>query len=121
MTIGERIRIARKELHMTQGIFGEKIGLSAATISQIEKGIVKTTERTIRDLCRVYGLSRNWLVDGVGEMYEETESLDDLSFSFTELLANYPGILAMAKLASKHMTVEDWRRLNELIEKVVSE
>lgn len=121
MTIGERVRILRKELRMTQGEFGSRINISTASISQIEKGIVKTTERTINDLCRVYGVSRNWLVDGVGEMYEETESLDDLAFSFTELLANYPGILAMAKLASKHMTVEDWKRLNELIEKVVGE
>lgn len=121
MTIGERIRVLRKTLKMTQGDFGSRISVSTATVSQMEKGIVKISERTINDLCRVYGVSRDWLVDGAGEMYEETESLDDLAFSFTELLANYPGILAMAKLASKHMTVEDWKRLNDLIEKVVGE
>ena len=117
MTVGERVRIVRKELKMTQAEFGERIGLGLAAISLIEKGNV--TERNIRNICSAYGIRRSWLVDGVGEMHEATESIEELSLSFTELLSEYPAILALAKLASKHMTVDDWKHINEILGKVV--
>ncbi len=119
MTVGERIRVIRKDLKLNQGDFGERVGLSAASISLLEKDTTTITERVARDICRVYGISRSWLLDGTGEMREATESLEELSLSFTELISEYPAIRTVAKLASKHMTADDWKRVNELLGKVV--
>ena len=67
-------------------------------------------------MSNTYGISREWILDGTGEMYAQSESLDDLSIGFTELLSDYPGILSFARLVSKHMTKQDWQRLNEMFE-----
>lgn len=121
MTIGERVRVVRKELKMNQTEFAERLNLSTATVSLIEKNNIQLTERNLRDICRVYSVSREWLVDGIGDMHEKAESINDLALSFTELLSDYPGILEMAKLASKHMNLDDWKRINEIFTKVVGE
>lgn len=39
MTVGERIRAARKEAGLTQKELGEKLGVSAAMIGQYETGV----------------------------------------------------------------------------------
>ena len=119
MTIGERVRLIRENQGVTQGEFGLAIGVSGATISQIEKDNAAATPGIIRDICKVYGISREWLVDGTGERHKVAESLDDIVSSFTDLISENHGILSMVRLVSKHMTVSDWKRLNELCEKML--
>ena len=116
MNIGERIRIVRKDKKLTQTEFGETIGLSTAGISLIEKGTSRATERTIRDICREYSVSYEWLTEGTGEMYvRPVESKEMLILSFAEIISEYPAVYEMAKLASAHMTADDWKRINELL------
>lgn len=115
MNIGERIRIIRKDKKMNQTEFGECLGLSTAGISLIEKGNARATERTIRDVCREYSVSYEWLTEGTGEMYvRPVESKEMLILSFAEVISEYPAVYEMAKIASAHMTADDWKRINEL-------
>lgn len=73
MTIGGRIRILRKELSLTQAEFGDKIGLKQAVIGQMENNTRNITDRTILLICEKYSVSSQWLRDGVGEMFVETD------------------------------------------------
>lgn len=43
--------------------------MSENFIWQIEKGQREPSDRTISDICRVYGINEPWLREGVGEMY----------------------------------------------------
>ena len=116
MNVGERVRIVRKDKKMNQTEFGEGVGLSAAGISLIEKGTTRATERTIRDICRVYSVSYEWLTDGTGEMYERpVESKEMLVLSFSEIISEYPAVYEVVKQAAAHMTADDWKRVNELL------
>ena len=119
MTIGERIRVIRKQLKKTQEEFGSALSLSAASISQIESGVVRLTERTARAICKEYSVNSEWLMTGEGEMFsQKQESQEVLVLEFAEVLSKYPAVYEMAKIASRHMTADDWKKINDLLEEI---
>lgn len=69
MTIGERIRLIRKETGLNQTDFGEKVGLRQSSLGQIESGVRNATDRTILLICQKYSVREEWLRDGIGEMF----------------------------------------------------
>lgn len=69
-TIGERIRDARKSLKKTQKEFSQSLDMSENYIWQIEKGQREPSERTLNDICRIFGIRKDWLLTGEGEMKE---------------------------------------------------
>lgn len=73
MSIGERIRILRKSLSLTQAEFGEKIGFKQAVIGQMENNTRNITERTVLLICEKYNVSKEWLRSGEGEMFIATD------------------------------------------------
>ena len=80
MTIGMRIKSLRKEvLKLTQAKFGEKIGLKSTAIGQMESGDRNVTDRTILLICNKFNVNEEWLRNGTGEMFIEsnTFSLDE--------------------------------------------
>ena len=80
-TINERIYKLRKDLSLSQEAFGEKIGIKKASISMIEKGKNNPSEQTIKLICKEFNVSYAWLIDGVGDIFIETDDL------FIDLLA----------------------------------
>lgn len=74
--MNERIRELRKSLNLTMEAFGERIGVSKSTISNIENGNREATEHMIKSICREFGADYMWLTTGEGEMFVETD--DDI-------------------------------------------
>lgn len=72
MTIGERIKILRKEKNLSMEYFGSVIGMGKSAVSRIENGVNGTTDQTIRSICREFGVNEQWLRTGEGEMFEQT-------------------------------------------------
>lgn len=73
MTQGERIRELRKTLKMTMEQFGEKIGVTKSTISNIENGNRNATEHMVKSICREFNVDYIWLTTGDGEMFVDTD------------------------------------------------
>ena len=73
MTQGERIRELRKTLKMTMEKFGEKIGVTKSTISNIENGNRNATEHMVKSICREFNVDYIWLTTGDGEMFVDTD------------------------------------------------
>ncbi len=65
-----RFKEIRKELGYTQNEFGEKIGITGSTISDIERGKLSLTDRNISLICEKLGVNENWLRNGEGEMFD---------------------------------------------------
>ena len=74
---GDRIAVLRKDLGKTQIEFAGKLGLTSAAISAIELGKAPLTEANIRLVCLTFGVRREWLVDGTGDMFDEEITLTD--------------------------------------------
>ena len=115
MTIGERIKAVRKERRMTQSEFGNKISLVASAICQLENDSSTLTERVIKDICREFGINRDWLLYGNGEMHTQEGERETLAFEFADIISKYPSLYATVKMVSKHMTQKDWQRASELL------
>ena len=69
MTIGERIREARKTLNMSQKDFGAAISVSNTYLAAIENETRKANDRIIKLCSMVFGISETWLKEGKGEMF----------------------------------------------------
>lgn len=76
MTINERIKEVRKEVHLTQQAFAEKINLKRNTVASYEIGVLEPSDRTISDICREFQINETWLRSGEGDMKTQ-EMLDD--------------------------------------------
>lgn len=85
MTIGERIKVLRKEKNLSMEDFGAVIGMGKSAVSRIENGVNGTTDQTIRSICREFGVSEHWLRTGEGEMFEQTREtvLDRLAAEYS--------------------------------------
>ncbi len=84
MNIYQRIRFLRKELHLSQPKFGEKLGVSRDVISNIELERVEPKEMIINLICRTYNVNPLWLVEGEGDMFFEVSEglIEDLSIEY---------------------------------------
>lgn len=84
-TIGEQIRDARKALSLTQKEFSAALGMSENYIWQIEKGQREPSDRTIKDICRIFGVNEIWLRTGVGEPFTPLSRSEELAAIFERM------------------------------------
>lgn len=74
----ERIKAIRKQAKLSQTEFAGRLGLTQNYVSLIESGQRTPADRTIGDICREFGISKDWLLTGDGEM-RVPEASDALS------------------------------------------
>lgn len=67
----DRISFVRKNSGLNQTEFAEKLNLTKNYISLIENGNRTPSDRTISDICRIFGVDEIWLRDGIGEPFRE--------------------------------------------------
>ena len=65
MTIGSRIKMIRKTNKVNQATFSNQIGISQATLSELEQDKYKPSVDTIMALSTHFGVSIEWLLFGV--------------------------------------------------------
>ena len=76
----ERIKFLRKKvLKKTQKDFATDLGLSENFIWQIEKGERTPSDRTISDICRIYGIQEDWLRYGLEPMRAEKSEEEQIA------------------------------------------
>jgi len=103
--IGQRIRMLRKTLGLSQEEFGKKLGVTLRTIARYERGETVVPDRTLRQIEQTFSVNPEWLRHGKGEMFtkpktvnidellealgimkpEDKEKLKDLIVSYSEL------------------------------------
>jgi transcriptional regulator with XRE-family HTH domain len=71
MSTGERIRLLRKTLGLTQGKFAERVNISNSYMCDLEVMAKKCNDRIIRLISREYNVDEHWLRSGEGNMYNE--------------------------------------------------
>lgn len=85
MTINERMKLVREEAGDNFTQCGERIGISRSAVSMIESGTNKPSRQTVELFCREYGVNREWLETGEGDMRPlATSDFDDLLSQLVE-------------------------------------
>ena len=74
--IGERIKSVRKQKGLTQQKFADALGLKRNTVGGYEIETVTPSDRTVQDICAVFGVNELWLRTGNGDPYTP-ESRDE--------------------------------------------
>lgn len=84
----DRIRDIRKNhLKLSQREFASRLGMSENYIWMIEKGDRVPPDRTIADICRIFGVDRIWLETGVGEPFTPRSKQEELKAIFSDVLS----------------------------------
>lgn len=81
MSLGERIKFIRKDLGMTQDIFGNSLGVSRDVINNLERDRVKNiNDAILRLICKTHRVNYFWLTEESGEIYASTPDIimDDI-------------------------------------------
>ena len=79
--IGERIKTARKSKKMTQQDLAEKLGVSIAFLSRVERGNSQINLKRISQICAILGISEGELLNGTS-----STSTSYLDSEFSDIL-----------------------------------
>lgn len=87
MTIGERIRKARRTLDLTQAEFASRIKSTQNTVTRYETGERSPSASVITLICREFDVNETWLRTGEGEMFipAPTSELDALASRYPNM------------------------------------
>ena len=88
--MNNRIKELRKSLGLTGADFGDKIGITKASVSKLEGGVTNPSEQTIRSICREFGVNEVWLRTGEGEPFLATDAEAELGELVRTRLLNRP-------------------------------
>lgn len=81
--IGERLKRARKEKHLTQEQLAEQIDVSIAFLSRIERGSSQINLKRLSQICEILDVTEGDILNGA--FSKSTKYLD---FEFANLLKN---------------------------------
>jgi transcriptional regulator with XRE-family HTH domain len=119
MTIGERVRIARKAAKMSGEKLGATIGVSKAQISNIENGSSDVTRSNAIVLSNVLGVSLDWLLFGV-QVEEPNQHKVDLEQNKADSITSeceQKLALALVEIVGLKREIELYKKLIEALDK----
>lgn len=114
-----RFKEMRRELKLTQEEFANKMNLSRSYINLIEMGKKIPADRTIKDICREFGVNEKWLREGTGEMFTPQSKDNQIAAMLGDVLTagdesfKYRLISALVRLDK-----DGWDKLEELIDMI---
>ena len=74
-TVGERVRLMRKQLNMTQEQMAQRLGIGKAALSMIETGKARLSARNKNILVQDFNVNPDWVETGEGKMFNAEPNL----------------------------------------------
>lgn len=111
--IGKRVSVLRKTLKLTQTEFAKALSIGQQALSMIENGQRDLSEKNIKLICFSYKVSYDWLVNGIGDMFQSDDSdaqaiVDSVMTVDNEFAKKI--LVKFAKLSDEH-----WKQLQEIL------
>ena len=118
-TINSRVEFLIKDLEITKTSFAEQLHVSVAFISGLCSGVKNPSDRTISDICRVFGVSEAWLRDGTEPMYVQRSENERMAMLFNDVLAEADESTRKRGIAAAlDMPPEFWDNILEYAKKI---
>lgn len=117
--LNNRIKVVRIEKGMTQQEFADSIEVARGTITQIELNVNNAGTQTIRALCEVHNVNRDWLMTGNGPMYRAKKFQDQAKFTpeVLDIMNQYPSLTSMLLRVAEILTPQDWQNLDNIVQR----
>ncbi len=114
--MNERIKKLRKQLHLTQDEFGNKLGVANSSISNIEKNRYGITDQMIKLMVKEFGVNENWLRTGEGEMFPEFDRANAIAEHVAQIIKENPSSFKSRFISFLiKMTDEQWNFFENLL------
>lgn len=117
MTQNERVKEIRKTLGLTLEKFGERIGVTRGSMSNIENGNRNLTEQMTKSICREFSVDYMWLTTGEGEMFIDTD--DDFIERIDRIMAGEDEARKNLFKFMLELSDDDIAALDRLIKKAI--
>ncbi len=110
--MNERIKQLRKALDLTQQKFAERLGVKRNTVGQWECGINALTDQVITSICREFNVNEEWLRNGTGEMFLQSNRNSDIARLTKELLSEESDSFKNRFISMlSNLSVDEWEYL----------
>ena len=116
--MNERIKQIRSSLNLTRAEFGKRLGVSGDVINNLERGRVEPKELIIKLICKEFGVSYQWLVNGLGEMNDSDEN--EAQEIVDSVMTGDNEFAKKVLVAFARMSEEKWKLIREIIEEIES-
>lgn len=118
--ISERIaKVVDENCRGNKSAFARAINITPAFAAQLYTGQREPSERTIADICRVFGVSKLWLDTGEGEMYVKRSLNQELDMMVTALMNNADENFKKRFVAALlQVPPEGWDAIEEFVNKL---
>ena len=123
-TIGERIKKLRTsdELNLTLEKFGERVGVTKTAISKIEKNERNTTDQMFKSICREFNVNPEWLRNGTGDMFLESDEDGIIAGWVGKVLKDKPKSFRKNVISvMSTWTEEDWDWIERQANAIIAE
>ena len=117
--IGNRIKSVRECLSLTQEEFATRTGITRGALSRLESAQNNPAERTIKLICREFGVNLDYLLHGEEPMFapKDVAALDKIE---QHLTGDNPFVKAVfMELAS--LSDQEWEVMYKFMKKVVED
>ncbi len=116
--MNERIKKIRNSFGLTRAEFGKRLGVSGDVINNLERGRVEPKEIIIKLICKEFGISYQWLVNGLGEMNDSDEN--EAQEIVDSVMTGDNEFAKKVLVAFARMSEEKWKLIREIIEEIES-
>ena len=117
--INERIILCIKKSGLTKTAFAKKIDVSQPFVSQLCSGAAMPSNRTIKDICRVFDISEEWLRTGKGEMDAPKSEDEELAAAINQIAGTSPDFRRRLIAALSALNDDQWVLLEDMLMKLV--
>lgn len=123
MNMKDRIKLIREGAYekkkLSQQEFANSLGLSRNMIAQVEMGTRILSDRSIRDICRIYKVNEEWLRTGNGEMKQPRSDNEIIAKFVNDVLeAKSEDIRERLINALSQLDEREWKVLEEIAKKM---
>lgn len=116
-SVGERLRYALSDLKISQKDLAIKCNLSKNYISMIVTNQYLPSGRVIDQICEELQLSKEWLIDGKGEMYAPSPQIQEIAELIDKLLTWKPDEFRTQFINQlANLPLEHWHFIEEFVD-----
>lgn len=117
MEINERIKAIRKENHLTQEEFGNRLGIGKYAVTNIELGRVEPKSHLIKLIANEFDINEKWITTGAEPKYPERNMEAQLAKKIGEVIGEDDTFRKQLILTLLELSDTDW----EVIKKIYNE
>lgn len=120
IVVGNRVRIRRMLIGMSQEKLGEMLGLTFQQVQKYEKGVNRIGAGRLFDVSRILGVPIDYFYDGVGAQNQQEGFAEDSAPPVMEFVSSGEGLqLSLAFMKIKDAKVR--KRVLDLVKSLAEE